>query len=58
MTLHQGKYADSYTFPDGRMELHWKGVSLPSSVFDKDQRVTHAAITESKHFSAVLKAYK
>lgn len=53
-----GKYIDSYAFPDGRLEFRWKGVSLPFSVFDKDQRVTHAAITENKHLSAVLEHIK
>jgi len=33
-------------------------VSIPYSVFDKDQRVTHAAITENKHLSAVLEYIK
>jgi len=53
-----GKYVDSYEFPDGRLEFRWKGVSLPYSAFDKDQRVTHAAITENKHLSAVLEYIK
>ncbi|MEL7048776.1 MAG: ISNCY family transposase [Pseudomonadota bacterium] len=53
-----GKYVDSYEFPDGRLEFRWKGVTLPYSVFDKDQRVTHAAITENKHLSAVLEYIK
>jgi hypothetical protein len=53
-----GKYLDSYEFADGRLEFRWKGVSLPYSVFDKDQRVTHAAITENKHLSAVLEYIK
>ena len=53
-----GKYVDSYEFADGRLEFRWKGVSLPYSVFDKDQRVTHAAITENKHLSAVLEHIK
>ncbi len=53
-----GKYVDSYAFPDGRLEFRWKGVGLPYSVFDKDQRVTHAAITENKHLSAVLEHIK
>ncbi len=53
-----GKYVDRYEFPDGRLEFRWKGVSLPYSVFDKDQRVTHAAITENKHLSAVLEHIK
>ena len=33
-------------------------MSLPYSAFDKDQRVTHAAITENKHLSAVLEFIK
>lgn len=53
-----GKYVDSYEYPDGRLEFRWKGVALPYSVFDKDQRVTHAAITENKHLSAVLEHIK
>ncbi len=53
-----GKYIDTFEFADGRLEFRWKGVSLPYSVFDKDQRVTHAAITENKHLSAVLEHIK
>lgn len=53
-----GKYVDSFEFPDGRLEFRWKGVALPYSVFDKDQRVTHAAIIENKRLSAVLEFIK
>lgn len=50
-----GKYVDTFMFPDGRLEIKWKGITLPYTVFDKDQqRVTHAAITENKSLSAVL----
>ena len=50
-----GKYVETFVYPDGRFEVKWKGVSLPYSVFAKDQqRVTHAAITENKHLNAVL----
>ena len=49
-----GKYVDTFAFPDGRFEVRWKGVSIPYAAFDKDQRVTHAAITENKHLSVVL----
>lgn len=42
-----GKYADTFAFPDGQLEVRCKGVSIPYSAFDKDQRVTHAAITEA-----------
>ncbi|MFX0544490.1 ISNCY family transposase [Roseovarius sp. S1116L3] len=53
-----GKYVDSYEFADGGLEFRWKGVQLPYSAFDKDQRVTHAAITENKRLSAVLEHIK
>jgi hypothetical protein len=53
-----GKYVDTFAFPDGRFEVRWKGISLPYSVYDKDQRVTHAVITENKHLSAVLEHIK
>ena len=53
-----GKYVDTFAFPDGRLEIRWKGMSLPYSAFDKDQRVTHAAITENKRLGAVLEFIK
>lgn len=53
-----GKYVDTYEFSDGRLEVRWKGISLLYSAFDKDQRVTHAAITENKRLSAVLEFVK
>lgn len=49
-----GKYVDSYEFADGRLEFRWKGINLPYSLFDKDQRVTHAAIVENKRLGAIL----
>ncbi|MCP1167151.1 ISNCY family transposase [Limimaricola litoreus] len=50
-----GKYADTYEFPDGRIQVRHKGIVLPCSIFDPhQQRVTHAAITENKHLGAVL----
>ena len=50
-----GKYVDTYEFPDGRIQVRTKGVALPCTIFDPhQQRVTHAAITENKHLSAVL----
>lgn len=39
---------------NGRFEVRWKGQSLPYKIFDMDQRVTHAAVTENKRLSAVL----
>ena len=44
----RGKMVDIYDFPDGRLEVRWKGRSLPYSAFDKLQRVSHAAIVENK----------
>ena len=53
-----GKYVDTYAFADGRLDIRWKGVSLPYKVFDKDQRVTHAAVTENKRLGDVLSFIK
>lgn len=49
-----GTYVDIYEFPDGRLEIRARGVSLPYRMFDKEQRVTHAAITENKRLGDVL----
>ncbi|WP_439368021.1 ISNCY family transposase [Bradyrhizobium sp. DASA03120] len=49
-----GKSIDVYDFPDGRLELRWKGLPLPYSAFDKLQRVSHAAIVENKRLGEVL----
>ena len=49
-----GKYVDLYDFPDGRLEVRWKGCSLPYRVFSKDQRVTHTAIVENKRLGHAL----
>lgn len=53
-----GKYVDTFAFPDGRFEVRWKGHSLPYRVFDKDQRVTQAAIVENKRLGEVLSYIK
>ncbi len=42
-----------YDFPDGRLEVRWKGRSLPYSAFDKLQRVSHAAIVENKRLGEI-----
>lgn len=49
-----GRYVDTYAFADGRLEFRWKGVSLPHTVFDKEQRVMHAEIVENKRLGAAL----
>jgi hypothetical protein len=41
-----GQHVDIYDFTDNRLEVRWKGVSLPYVVFDKE-RVSHAAIVEN-----------
>ncbi|APO77569.1 MULTISPECIES: ISNCY family transposase [Rhizobium] len=49
-----GRYVETYAYADGRLDVRWKGHSLPYKTFDKDQRVTHAAITENKRLGDVL----
>lgn len=49
-----GRYVETYAYADGRLDVRWKGHSLPYSAFDKEQRVTHAAITENKRLGDVL----
>lgn len=49
-----GRYVETYAHADGRLDVRWQGYSLPYTVFDKDQRVTHAAITENKRLGDVL----
>jgi hypothetical protein len=53
-----GRYVETYAYADGRLDIRWKGHSLTYSVFRKDQRVTHAAITENKRLSDVLSYIK
>ena len=53
-----GKYIDTYAFADGRLEMRWKGVTLPYKMFDKDQRITHAAVIENKRLGDVLSVIK
>jgi hypothetical protein len=38
-----GKLVDIYDFPDGRLEIRWKGLPLPYSVFDQSQHSCAAA---------------
>ncbi|WP_053086468.1 hypothetical protein [Microvirga massiliensis] len=49
-----GQAVEIYDFPDGRLEIRWKGLPLAYAVFDKLQRVSHAAIVENKRLSEVL----
>jgi transposase len=50
----RGKMVEVYDFPDGRLEVRWKGRPLPYAAFDKLQRVSHAAIVENKRLGEVL----
>lgn len=49
-----GRYVETYAYADGRLDVRWKRHSLSYRVFDKDQRVTHAAITENKRLGDML----
>jgi transposase len=49
-----GKLVDIFDFPDGRLEIRWKGLPLAYSAFDQLQRVSHAAIIENKRLGEVL----
>ncbi len=48
------QHVDIDDFSDGRLGVCWKGVSLPDFTFDKDQRVTHAAIVASRFLGETL----
>jgi transposase len=49
-----GQYVDTYAFADGTLEVRWKELPLPYTAFDKDRRVTHAAVVENKRLSEAL----
>lgn len=49
-----GTYVDVYELADGRIQVRAKGVALPYTIMNPERRITHAAITENKHLSAVL----
>jgi len=49
-----GKRVEILDFPDGRLQIRWKGVPLAYNAFDKLQRVNHAAIVDNKRLGEVL----
>ena len=49
-----GQLVEIFDFPDGRLEIRWKGLPLAYAAFDKLQRVNHAAIVENKRLGEVL----
>ena len=53
-----GKYVDLYHFSDGRLEVRSNGHVLPYRVFDKDQRVSPAAVVENKRLGHALSLIK
>jgi hypothetical protein len=53
-----GKYVDLYDYKDGKLEVRWKGISLPYRVFAKDQRITQTPILGNKRLSHALSLVK
>jgi hypothetical protein len=49
-----GEYVEVYHYADGRLDIRWRGCSLPYTIFGKDQRVGHGEIVENKWLSAAL----
>ena len=49
-----GAYVEIYDYADGRLDIRWRGHSLPYSVFDKGQRVSQGEIVENKRLGAAL----
>jgi hypothetical protein len=49
-----GRYVDVYHYADGRLDLRWKGLSLPYTIVDKEQRVSQAVVVENKRLGAAL----
>lgn len=50
----QRKKVMVYDYPDGRIEIRHKGVSLPFTTFDKVRHVDQGAIVSNKRLGAVL----
>ena len=53
-----GKYVNVYEPASGRIQVRANGVALPHTILNPERRITHAAITENKHLSAVLSHIK
>lgn len=49
-----GRYVEVYHYADGRLDVRWRGWSLPYTVFDKEQRVSQGEIVENKRLGAAL----
>jgi len=49
-----GKRVEVVDFPDGRLEVRYKGRSMPYRTFDKLRRVTETAVLENKRLGGLL----
>jgi len=49
-----GRRVEVVDFPDGRLEVRYKGRSMPYRTFDKLRRVTETAVLENKRLGALL----
>ena len=49
-----GRRVEVVDFPDGRLEVRYKGRSLPYRTFDKLRRVTEPAVLENKRLGGLL----
>ena len=49
-----GEYVEVYDYADDRLDIRWRGHSLPYSVFDKAQRVGQGEVVENKRLGAAL----
>lgn len=48
------KKVEIYDFPDGELEIRYKGIALPYRTFDRIRRVDQGAIVENKRLSEAL----
>jgi transposase len=53
-----GRYVEVYDFSDKPLKVRWQGHLLPYRVFNKDQRVSPAAIVENKRLRHALSVVK
>lgn len=49
-----GRRVEVVDFPDGRLEIRYKGRSMPYRTFDKMRRVTETAVLENKRLGGLL----
>lgn len=49
-----GKRVEVVDFPDGRLEVRFKGRTMPYRTFDKLRRVTETAVLENKRLGGLL----